>query len=118
MIIHEIFVGCCKQIYVDVSNSDTKSSFLTGSWVAHSSFNGRPVYKRYSKYMFYTETDGPKRWVVEAKIGKTRNENGNIIHGDLRYEGDVSCPEDAGTNWSHITHPFVVDGKITVRCGK
>ena len=109
--IHEIFVGCCKQIYVDVS----KSSFLNGVWVAHSNFNGRPVYKRYSKFMFYTETDGPKRWVVEASIGKTRNENGNIIHGDLRYEGDVSCPEDAGTNW---TNPLVVDGNITVRCGK
>lgn len=114
--------GCCNEINIEfndyeMSNSVTSISFLNGVWATHSNFNGRPVYKLNSYFMFYTETDGPKRWLVEQTIGKTRNEAGTIVHGYMRNERDVSCPEDAGTSWSHAWNPFVVDSSITVQCG-
>ena len=114
VIIHQIFVGCCNAIYI---NSDTKSS-LNGVWTSHFNFNGRPVYKRNAYFMFYTDTDGPNRWIVERTLGKTRNEHENIVHGYIRYEGDVSCPEYAGARWSQWWNKYVVDSSLTVTCGR
>ena len=106
-----MILGCCNEINIDVSKSHPNTSPYNGVWAVHSTFNGRPVYKRNSKFMFYTEIDGPKRWVVEGTIGKTHS------WGYLRNEGDVNCPEDAGTNWSHAWNHHV-DSSITVHCGR
>ena len=101
-----------------MSTSDPNLIGLNGRWSMHSTFNDRPVYARNAYFMFYTETDGPKRWVVEPTIGQTRNSEGTIVHGYLRYEGDVSCPEFAGQSWSQVFNMSVVDSSITVQCGK
>ena len=101
-----------------MSTYDPSLSGLNGRWSIHSIFNDRPVYARNPYFMFYTETDGPKRWVVESTIGTTRSSEGAILHGYLRYEGDVNCPEFAGNSWSQIWNQYVVDSSITVQCGK
>jgi len=107
-----MFLGCCPEINVDVSNSDARINSLNGVWTVHSNHNGRPVYNRDTYFLFYVDNVGPKRWIVEKTIGKTS------AYGYIRYEGDVSCPEFAGPNWSQVWDTNVVDGTISVSCGK
>jgi len=107
--------GCCYKINIDVSKSDSRLGNLNGVWTSTSSLNGRTVYtKGNSLFLFYA--DGPKRWIVEDKIGKTLAKNGLQHHGFIRHEGDAYCPTKAGNRWSQVHNPYVIDSTITIRC--
>ena len=84
-------------------------------------YNGRPSYKHVSAeyYLFFLnqgEGWGDSHWVIEDRLGKTKNDDGVKVYGLVRYDGNDHCPELAGLKWSQVWNRNVVDDNIKINC--
>ena len=103
---------------------------IAGTYQFLKEFNGRNAYKHISRNLFFffiegNETTGNSRWVIEQSMDPQSEYW--IYHGFIRYENDVSCPENVGKQWANvwlsteylsIWKDGAIDQNIEVQCSK
>ena len=94
---------------------------IAGTYQFLKEFNGRNAYKHISRNLFFffiegNEITGNSRWVIEQSMDPQSKYW--TLHGYIRYENDVSCPENVGKQWANVWKDGAIDQNIEVQCSK